>query len=645
MCLVSLAFAVAQGLLTAGDYYVSPELIPGLSAIEDEELIPEMYAGHIPFHGNDEREKMNYFFWKFSHPKQYSDTLVFWFNGGPGCSSMDGALLENGPFRINSDGKAYLNPGSWHTRADVVYVDQPVGTGFSISNSKPASYDEDLSVVTDHFMRFLDSYFQSFPDDLEKELILAGESYAGQFVPYFADAILQHNAGLAEQYIKYNLKAVLIGNGWVDPNTQSLSYLPFAIEKGLIERSNPNFSELLKAHEECQNAINSQTDDANRKFAYDECERIITLLLKFTKDESPDTPEDEVCLNVYDYTLRDSYPSCGMNWPNELPNIPKFFSTPGVMEALHLDPETLPKWHECDSDVLRALKNKDSKPSVSLFPSILESGVEILLFNGDHDLICNKKGVLDYVANLNWGGQKGMGEKKQFYEWFHLDADTYAEESAGYVEVDRNLTFINVFNASHMVSNDHSLVGRGILDIYMNNALLEVAEGKNFLLTADDLDALDNAENADEEEGEDNDEDEDYNEDEIHNLGEESEYEDEDESKTPGEQGTSDDPVVPKKLKRFIVVVMSLALVGAIFYFFYFKRFRRRIRAILVDPTHRHDPHNKTVSWADDLETGTEFDLDQETSSGKPRNGGKKKGSYTSVPGNDLDESFELDDF
>lgn len=672
MVWICLALRFAHGLMTAVDYYVSPELLPGLSAIEDDGLLPEMYAGHIPFEGDGEGEVLNYFFWKFCNPREYSDKLIFWFNGGPGCSSMDGALLETGPFRVNSDGKAYLNQGSWHVRADIVYVDQPVGTGFSTSSKEPPQYDNDLELITDHFMRFLDSYFQSFPDDLEKEIILAGESYAGQYLPFFADAIIKHNTDLEDIYLPYDLKAVLIGNGWVDPNTQSLSYLPFAVEKGLIDKTNPHFSELLKKHEECQNAVNTHVDETDQKFAYDECEQIITLLLKFTRDTSSDIADDQVCLNVYDYTLRDSYPSCGMNWPDELPNVPKFFGTPGVIEALHMDSEAVPKWHECDTGVLDALKNMKSKPSVNLLPSILESGVEILLFNGDHDLICNNKGVLDYVDNLNWGGQKGWSDKKQFYEWYHLDSETFGEELAGYVEHDRNLTFISIYNASHMVANDHSLVSRGVLDIYLNHVDLAVIEGESFLLTVDDLEDLDeyeedhkdheDHEDDDEEEDDEDDEDEYEHEDEDEHEDDEDEHQDDehehdddkadddsqDEDKVPSESESTlepEDTSVPKKMRNFIVAVMSLSLLGAICYYLYFKRFKRRIRAILVDPTSRHDPHNKTVSWADDLEAGTEFDLEQESQGGKPRSGGKKKDSYTSVPSHDLDESFELDDF
>ena len=80
-----------------------------------------------------------------------------------------------------------------HTRGDLVFVDQPLGTGFSTLDKNKEqsdnSFDIDLNDVTNHFMQFLENYFQVFPEDLPKKLLLAGESYAGQYIPYFAKGI------------------------------------------------------------------------------------------------------------------------------------------------------------------------------------------------------------------------------------------------------------------------------------------------------------------------------------------------------------------------------------------------------------------------------------------------------------------------
>merc|ERR1711869_49568 len=73
-----------------------------------------------------------YFFWLFeSKADPTKDPLIMWLSGGPGCSSQLALLAENGPCTVNKQGKAKLNPHSWHTKANMMWVDQPAGVGFS----------------------------------------------------------------------------------------------------------------------------------------------------------------------------------------------------------------------------------------------------------------------------------------------------------------------------------------------------------------------------------------------------------------------------------------------------------------------------------------------------------------------------------
>lgn len=75
------------------------------------------------------------FFWHFDRVEELqpyeTDKTLIWLNGGPGCSSLDGALIELGPYRLNSDGSLRLNAGSWNQKLNLLFLDQPVGTGFS----------------------------------------------------------------------------------------------------------------------------------------------------------------------------------------------------------------------------------------------------------------------------------------------------------------------------------------------------------------------------------------------------------------------------------------------------------------------------------------------------------------------------------
>lgn len=56
-----------------------------------------------------------------------------WLTGGPGCASEIALFYENGPYMFDESANMIPNPYSWNTNANLLYVDQPVGTGFSSS--------------------------------------------------------------------------------------------------------------------------------------------------------------------------------------------------------------------------------------------------------------------------------------------------------------------------------------------------------------------------------------------------------------------------------------------------------------------------------------------------------------------------------
>jgi carboxypeptidase D len=104
-----------------------------------------MYAGTLNVSINAIYDDHNLFYWHFKNTSIPADVntgvpLVVWINGGPGSSSMFGLFLENGPIRVSRTGTTMddfvVNPsyGSWGDIADIVFLDQPVGTGFSYGN-------------------------------------------------------------------------------------------------------------------------------------------------------------------------------------------------------------------------------------------------------------------------------------------------------------------------------------------------------------------------------------------------------------------------------------------------------------------------------------------------------------------------------
>ncbi|CCG25146.1 hypothetical protein CORT_0H00280 [Candida orthopsilosis Co 90-125] len=437
--------------------------LPGLSKIDDG-FKPLMYAGQLELFPEN---NTNYFFWKFTDGNKNANSTsykrtTFWLNGGPGCSSMDGALLESGPFRIDQSQNVVSNNGSWHKVSDVIYVDQPAGTGFSYTEQ--GKYIHELYDMAFYFIKFMEKYYELYPEELDNDIYLAGESYAGQYIPYIAKAMLERNSNLQEGQKEYKLKGLLIGNGWVSPNEQSLAYMPFFLKRDLIKKDNPMFMKLLEQQERCQrivDKVDAHFDDKEVnpvEVDSSECEEILTKLLLATQDGS--AAHDQQCINMYDYTLRDSYPSCGMNWPYELKYVKPFLNNDDNKHDLNL--KKLKTWNECSGRVSRNFYARDSFPSVHLLPDLLKQ-IPIVLFNGANDIICNTEGVLSYISKMKWNGIKGFENTDAKSDWVH------DKKNVGYMLQERNLTFINIYNSSHMVPYDLPDVSRALLDIITGN--------------------------------------------------------------------------------------------------------------------------------------------------------------------------------
>ncbi|CCK68513.1 serine-type carboxypeptidase KNAG_0B00650 [Huiozyma naganishii CBS 8797] len=650
--LLCLAVVTAGKAVLKDEYLVDPKALPGFNKLGiDAQKFPLMYAGHIDVFEQLKKESdmipedYGYFFWKFEDPEniEKGKPLIFWLNGGPGCSSMDGALVENGPLRVDSKGNVYLNKGSWHSRGDLVFTDQPIGTGFSSlndTNMDAQFFEDSLDGVSERFMEFLINYMKVFPEDADREIILAGESYAGQYIPFFANRILEYNKQGDIQPI--NLMTLLIGNGWIDPTTQSLSYLPFALDNKVIDKNDgPVFEILLRTHELCQNQINSA--EYAGSFEFPECERLFNRLTEATR--APIKGNQLSCVNVYNYELDDTYPSCGMNWPADIPFIKKFLNQDSVKQALHLDNKPwITDWRECNSKVGKELTNKELKPSIELLPSLLESGVDIILFNGDKDIICNHIGVMDSINNMHWGGTKGFSSDAEEYDWYYRNPVLNDDEMVGYVKYDRNLTFINVFNASHMVPYDKGEASRGLLDISMNQILLGELGKRTALVSGDEPFIFDDEEGTDEEENEEefdsddegddtdesddegddtdesddegedvsdeDDDDEDKEEEEEEDDEEENEEDQEDEENVNYGEEKAEDAINRKGLVVAAIFATFIAVLLLI-------KFRNILKPKIISlmntrPYSRLNGH-KTVTWADDLEIGEmDFEINDE---------------------------------
>ncbi|KAL3651648.1 hypothetical protein CASFOL_004650 [Castilleja foliolosa] len=151
-------------------------------------------------------------FYYFAEAKDFAQTLplVLWLNGGPGCSSLAyGAMQELGPFRVKSDGKTlFLNECAWNKAANILFLESPVGVGFSYSKIKTQyTSGGDIKTANDNYV-FLVNWLARFPEYKNRSFYIAGESYAGHYVPQLAKIILDHNK--KANMLTINLKGIIV---------------------------------------------------------------------------------------------------------------------------------------------------------------------------------------------------------------------------------------------------------------------------------------------------------------------------------------------------------------------------------------------------------------------------------------------------
>merc|ERR1740117_423380 len=190
------------------------------------------YSGLVDIDHEDNASDDIFYWWFESKGSPENDPIVLWLTGGPGCASEIALFYENGPYKFEDDGVTLKsNPYAWNTNANLIYVDQPVGTGFSHAN--PAHLVTNEDEVGDNMAQFLIKFLELYPQLQGKDFFITGESYAGHYIP----AISHNLAFKNKDNLKANFKGMAIGNGLVDPYLQYPAYDVFSYENKLIGKA------------------------------------------------------------------------------------------------------------------------------------------------------------------------------------------------------------------------------------------------------------------------------------------------------------------------------------------------------------------------------------------------------------------------
>ncbi|CAA7014219.1 unnamed protein product [Microthlaspi erraticum] len=374
----------------------------------------ELETGYVGV-GEEENHQMFYYFIK-SERNPEEDPLLVWLTGGPPCSSFSGLVFENGPISFKVEAYNGTIPSlvsttySWTKVANIIYLDQPVGVGFSYSRNPLAELPSDTGEVK-LIHEFIRKWLDKHPEYFSNPFYVSGNSYSGKVIPAIVQEISNGNYICCKPQI--NLQGYVLGNPVTNLDVDINARVPFAHGMALIPDelyesmkktcggkyfdADPLNTECLKLVEEFKQCVSR---------IYDE------LILQSNCDQtSPD------CYS-YRYTLSEY-------WANN----------ESVRRALKVVKGTKAKWERCNWNVHI---NQDIKSSIPYHMNNSIKGYRSLILSGDHDM------TIPFLATQDWIRSLNFSVTEKWRPWMIHD------RVAGYTKTYANkMTFATVKGGGH----------------------------------------------------------------------------------------------------------------------------------------------------------------------------------------------------
>ncbi|KAH9934973.1 serine carboxypeptidase [Fomitopsis serialis] len=395
------------------------------------------YTGYIDVQA---RHLFFYFFESRNDPAK--DDVIFWTNGGPGCSSSLGLFMELGPCRVTSPDNSTFNPYSWNANANIFFVDQPIGVGFSY-----AEYGETVSTTPEaakDIAAFVAIFFEHFSQFKGRAFHMAGESYGGRYIPVFAAEVYDQNTKLVEAGLTpVNLSSVMIGNGCTDFATMVPSYYDMTCSPASVAPIMDISScvRMKQAVPRCQEALQKSCVD---RFDSMGCEAA-NLFCEVEISE----PFFDTGYNPYDISKPCDGPISDTLCYPVTKAIGAYLDRPDVRKQIGVDGFVSANFSSCSNEVGAAFHAADDEifPTQFYIGALLERGVRALIYVGANDWICNWVGNDRMLLDLEWTGQEAF-VKESLTEW------TVDGAAAGLTRNVGPLTFATIYGAGHMVPYD-----------------------------------------------------------------------------------------------------------------------------------------------------------------------------------------------
>ncbi|KAF8870097.1 Alpha/Beta hydrolase protein [Infundibulicybe gibba] len=317
------------------------------------------YTGYIDI---EARHLFFYFFESRSNPDK--DDVILWTNGG----AQTGMLFVSGLFM-----ELVFHPQSWNSNANIFFIDQPVGVGFSY-----AEYGE---VVVRRYDRgcakdiaaFVSIFFENFSQFKGRPFHMAGNPI--------------------------NLTSVMIGNGMTDAFGMTLSYYDMQCTPASIAPFVDIGSCAARCKKWMQESCVTQYDSINCAAAAQFCDQVFGGPFMATGKNPYDISRQDLC-----------YP--------ETRFIREYLDRPDVRSTIGVDPSITLNFTSCSNGVGSAFTASQDMyhPTADYVAALLERGIRVLIYVGTYDWICNWVGNERWTLALEWSGQDEF-VKQELREW------------------------------------------------------------------------------------------------------------------------------------------------------------------------------------------------------------------------------------
>ncbi|KAL5177089.1 Serine carboxypeptidase-like 45 [Glycine soja] len=408
----SIALCVAFLLLELGVVHPSPShhritRLPGQPHVQFHQ-----FSGYVTV--DDKNQRALFFYFAEAEKDALSKPLVLWLNGGPGCSSLGvGAFSENGPFRPKGKGLV-RNQFSWNREANMLYLETPIGVGFSYSTDT-SSYEGVNDKITGKFLMFtprdnlvfLQSWFIKFPEYRNRSLFIVGESYAGHYVPQLAELMLQFN----KKEKLFNLKGIALGNPVLEFATDFNSRAEFFWSHGLISdttykmfTSVCNYSTYVREYYNgavspiCSSVMSQVTTETSRfvdkyDVTLDVC---LSSVFSQTKVLNPQQVTETIDVCVEDETVN-------------------YLNRKDVQSAMHAHLVGVQRWSACSNVLDYELRDLEI-PTITVVGKLVKEGIPVLVYSGDQDSVIPLTGSRTLVHKL--AKELGLNTTVPYRVWF-----------------------------------------------------------------------------------------------------------------------------------------------------------------------------------------------------------------------------------